>query len=314
MATKPTIADSRWATDGGAELTAPSSGVRDSGFVTGTPAVADHENVLHKEHYKWAQYVDEGILTGAFHLAYPITPTAITGSNDNYNPTGWSSGSAGAQVIRQDLSADATLTGLAGGSAGRIAIIRNLNASFDLKLAHDVTSTAANRFQLPEGKDLYLVGAQSFVVLQYDITLSRWVVIATNGRQPRTVWVHGARLQTSNPATDVQVIGGYGNLNNAGVAVGFYGDLGLAPGTRITAGLLYVTASATAGTRTFGIRASDLDGTDTTIAQETSSTVSSSYTITLAPDLPVTLGDFPHAVHFGARDGDIVNGAKFTVY
>lgn len=197
MATKPTIADARWATDGAAELTAPSSGERDSGFVGGTAAVADYANVLHKEAYKWAQYLDDGQLSGPFGLVTAISPAAITGSNNDYAPTAF----ATAAVVRQDLSADATLTGLAGGAGGRVVTIVNLHATNVLTLAHDVTSTAANRFTLPEAKNLRLVGAGSYATLWYDATASRWRVIATNGRQEKTLIIPASAAQTSIYAT-----------------------------------------------------------------------------------------------------------------
>lgn len=314
MATKPTIADARWATDGAAELTAPSSGERDSGFVGGTPAVADYANVLHKEAYKWAQYVDEGILTGALHLNSAIAPAAITGSNDNYNPTGWSTGTGGAQVIRQDLSAAATLTGLAGGATGRIAIIRNLNATYDLKLTHDATSTAANRFQLPEAKDLYLVGAQSYVVLQYDATLSRWVVIATNGRQPKTLWLHSSNFMPSEPATDVWIFDGPSALNNSGGGAGMQAPLMLPVGTRLTAITYRMITGAVNGPHNGALEYADLaTATATSVGTGNTGTESSNETFTLS-GMPHTMLDFPYTLAATLQDGDQLTGVKVEHY
>jgi hypothetical protein len=182
MATKPTIADVRWATDGGAELDAPTSGDRDSGFVTGTAVVADHHNYQLNQLYKWAQYIDDGSLTGAFALASAISPSTISGSNDNYAPTGY----ATTQEIRQDLTAAATITGLAGGAAGRLVIVRNLNATYTLTLAHDVTSTAANRFYLPASTDLALPPG-TCALLKYDDTSSRWRLVSTTAKASEQV-------------------------------------------------------------------------------------------------------------------------------
>lgn len=69
MATKPTLANARFGeTVGGstvgANLTAPSSGLRDTGFQPSTPAVAAYVNWLCHELYLWAKYVDEGVIDG----------------------------------------------------------------------------------------------------------------------------------------------------------------------------------------------------------------------------------------------------------
>jgi hypothetical protein len=101
-----------------------------------------------------------------------ISPTAITGSNNNYNPTGLS----GADTIRQALSAAATLTGLAGGTAGRIITIVNIATvqARTLTLSNESgSSTAANRFALPNGLN-WIVPIGGAIQLWYDGTSSRW--------------------------------------------------------------------------------------------------------------------------------------------
>lgn len=62
MATKPTLADARWATDL-TNNTAPSSGQRDTGWTPNQVAVSDYFNVLANEAYKWFQWLDDGDLT-----------------------------------------------------------------------------------------------------------------------------------------------------------------------------------------------------------------------------------------------------------
>lgn len=57
MATKPTLADARWATDL-TNNTAPSSGQRDTGWTPNQVAVSDYFNVLANEAYKWFQWLD----------------------------------------------------------------------------------------------------------------------------------------------------------------------------------------------------------------------------------------------------------------
>lgn len=64
MSTKPTIALARFADTGGADVTAPSSGLRDTGFVAGTPISQSFVNELFKQGYLWDQYLNDGALTG----------------------------------------------------------------------------------------------------------------------------------------------------------------------------------------------------------------------------------------------------------
>lgn len=59
MSTKPTIANARWADLAGAGKSAPSSGERDSGFVTGAPIVAAVFDYLLNQFYEWAKHVNE---------------------------------------------------------------------------------------------------------------------------------------------------------------------------------------------------------------------------------------------------------------
>lgn len=176
MAAKPSSGNSRWDTDG-TNMTAPSSGQRDTGIVLGAAAVSAYINYLHNQNYLWAQYVDDGAFAGSFSLVSDISPSAITGTVNDYNPTGLST----AQVIRQDLSANTTVTGLAGGADGRIIVLINIDPSFRLSLAHaSGSSSAANRFALPQGLTLTLRTGEA-VILQYDSTATVWRPVAFTG-------------------------------------------------------------------------------------------------------------------------------------
>lgn len=62
MSAKPTIALARFADTGGADKTAPSSGLRDTGFVEGTPADQSIVNELLFQLYSWALYLNDGDL------------------------------------------------------------------------------------------------------------------------------------------------------------------------------------------------------------------------------------------------------------
>jgi len=99
-------------------------------------------------------------------LTGDLTPAQITSNQDNYNPTGLSS----ASVLRLATDASRDITGIAGGSDGRVLLLFNVG-SFNIVLKDDVTSTAANRFML--NGDLTLAPDES-APLWYDSTSSRW--------------------------------------------------------------------------------------------------------------------------------------------
>jgi hypothetical protein len=99
-----------------------------------------------------------------------ISPSQITGNQDNYNPSGLST----AVVLRLSTDASRNVTGIAGGQDGRLLILCNVGSNA-IVLQHDVTSTAANRFYCPAGADYTLV-ANAAVLLIYDSTSSRWRV------------------------------------------------------------------------------------------------------------------------------------------
>lgn len=107
--------------------------------------------------------------TGDGILSRVITPTALSGNTDNWAPTGH----ATADYWRISASAKYHLTGIAGGTAGRVIVLHNVG-SFDIPLWHDTTSTAANRFT--SATLFTLVPGQS-CTLQYDGTSSRWRII-----------------------------------------------------------------------------------------------------------------------------------------
>lgn len=109
--------------------------------------------------------------TESWGLKGDISPTQLTGDQNNYDPTSLSTSS----VLRLSGDAARTITGLAGGADGRIVVIHNVG-SFAITLADEsASSTAANRFALPSAIS---IGADGSVTLQYDATSSRWRCIA----------------------------------------------------------------------------------------------------------------------------------------
>jgi len=124
-----------------------------------------------------------GTLSDAFALTSDISPTQITANQDDYNPTSLSTSS----VIRLDSDAAYNITGLQGGSDGRVVILHNVG-SYTLTLTdEDASSTAAYRFALYADYALY---ADTSAVLQYDSTSSRWRLIASYSTASTTKGLH----------------------------------------------------------------------------------------------------------------------------
>lgn len=114
--------------------------------------------------------------TSAWGLKADLTPSQITADQNNYDPTSLSTSS----VLRLSSDAERTITGLAGGSDGRIIVVTNVGSNNIILADESSSSTAANRFALPAA---ITIGADGSVVLQYDATSSRWRVIAkANGK------------------------------------------------------------------------------------------------------------------------------------
>jgi hypothetical protein len=109
-------------------------------------------------------------VTQALKTSGTITPTALAGAVNNYNPAGL----ATATSIRQDGgAADRNITGLTAQAGGTEVSIYNIGATNNLILkTQNASSTAANRFAL--GADITLAPSQS-ATLWYDSAVSRWI-------------------------------------------------------------------------------------------------------------------------------------------
>jgi hypothetical protein len=60
MSAKPNIALARFADQPGADIVEPPSGLRDTGYVAGTPVAAGFMNALMFHHYEWDKYISDG--------------------------------------------------------------------------------------------------------------------------------------------------------------------------------------------------------------------------------------------------------------
>jgi hypothetical protein len=120
-----------------------------------------------------AALVTELKASADFWLTGIISPTQLTANTDDYAPTDGATNS----VWRLSTDAPRNLTGISIGQAdGRILVLVNAG-SFTLTLKHNTTSTAANRFLLPNSTDLAMAPNDS-VILVSDGTSSRWRVAA----------------------------------------------------------------------------------------------------------------------------------------
>lgn len=112
--------------------------------------------------------------TADIYFSGDISPAQITGNTHNYAPTGFST----ASTLRLTTDASRDITGLAGGTDGRIIIIANVG-SFNFTLKNESSSsTAGNRFALFADTT---VAPNQDVMIQYDSTSSRWRLIGGTG-------------------------------------------------------------------------------------------------------------------------------------
>jgi hypothetical protein len=126
---------------------------------------------------------------GSFELTGDITPVQITANQNDYNPSGLST----ASVVRLNSSASWNISGLAGGTDGRVLYLYNAGAA-DIWLLHDdAASAAANRIYFPDGID-FLMDVGGGLTLIYDGTGARWRSVG--GAAAAAGGIHGAALHT----------------------------------------------------------------------------------------------------------------------
>lgn len=111
-------------------------------------------------------------------LTGTITPSTITSGVNDYAPTGFST----AAVVRLLADAPRTVTGLAGGAAGRMVWLTNVGTQTITLATESASSTSANRFAL--GALPFDLMAGNSVSIWYDGTSARWragAPVATGG-------------------------------------------------------------------------------------------------------------------------------------
>ncbi|RJF74368.1 DUF2793 domain-containing protein [Rhodopseudomonas palustris] len=104
-------------------------------------------------------------------LSGVVAPPQIAANQNDYAPTGLAS----AAVLQLSSDAARSLSGLAGGSEGRVLVIVNVGSQPITLLDDSATSAAANRFAL--GAPVPVLPRQA-AVLRYDGTAMRWQALA----------------------------------------------------------------------------------------------------------------------------------------
>lgn len=102
-----------------------------------------------------------------------ITPTQLTADTNDWNPTNL----ATASVIRIDVSKEIAITGIQGGSSGRILNLYNITDFPIIFVEESTAATAAYRFTTTG--DFILFPGQKTTIM-YDGTTSRWRFEETN--------------------------------------------------------------------------------------------------------------------------------------
>lgn len=108
------------------------------------------------------------VITQSLQLSGAITPAAFAATQNDYAPVGLSA----AAVARLTATGAQSITGIAGGAAGRVLILQNVGAAAISLLNANTGSTAANRFAFSYDRT---IEPGRVLVLIYDATQSRWI-------------------------------------------------------------------------------------------------------------------------------------------
>lgn len=228
-------------------LAAPSVaiGESDTGFYS--PAAGSLAAVLDGVE-AWRISADGFTVNGRLFLR-TLSPAQITADQNDYNPD--SSGQS--SIWRLTSDAARTITGIAGGSSGRMLTIKNVGAFSILIADQNASSVAANRIITALGATLYIEAGKSLTFF-YDADTERWRVIDN-------FW-----LTTKGDALE------HDGTKLVRVAVGSNGKVKTADSTQSN-GTAWAYASSFLGDSTFG---KGVDGSltlvaDTAVADFTSS-------------------------------------------
>lgn len=154
-------------------------------------------------------------LTQSVIFAGTIAPASFSTNQNNYNPTGLST----ASVLYLTTTASCGLTGLVGGTDGRLITIINAG-SFPLFLYNiNGSSTAANQFVI--SKNLCLYPTQSIQLLYQGSTTS-WIQVGQDEEEEGIFWGDGSDGSVTISSNSITVVLNrdmyYSNLTLTGTA------------------------------------------------------------------------------------------------
>lgn len=171
-----------------------------------------------------------------------ITDSPSTNVFD-YNPTGWNSTYPNkATVIRCNPTKTITLSGIAGGSAGRICVLHNPSNHLIIIEHESPSSIAANRICMPYRNALFLMPKQT-VTFVYDAVDQLWEPIEVSAMDDQfTIFddMHGGPVNNTSNA-----VAGLFSINSAGTGVGGQ-DSSVSAGSQLTSGNITLTTGSTA--------------------------------------------------------------------
>lgn len=132
-----------------------------------------------------------------------VTPSA---NQNDYSPTGFSL----CNNLNVNASASIKLTGLAGGYEGRRIELANTSTDFLLWLEHQNTaSTAANRFDLPNGFPFFLMPGDH-IYLAYDGSSARWHALGASSNMSQMGLVEFSDFAGSTAGPFTSTVSGTG--------------------------------------------------------------------------------------------------------
>ena len=105
---------------------------------------------------------------------FSVVTASIATDQNNFSPTGWNDADPNkATTLAVSASFSSKITGLAGGSQGRVAIIRNISKDRLIILENNsLSSSAANLFSMRT--PVFLIPSESFSFV-YDSYIGRWI-------------------------------------------------------------------------------------------------------------------------------------------
>ncbi len=110
----------------------------------------------------------DGASAGGTISSPPLSPTALSGNTDNYNP-------GTTRHLRISASTPVNLTGIVAGQDGQELFIWNVGATNTITITHQTVSTAANQFFTTTAANLALAAGKCAIAM-YDGTTARWRV------------------------------------------------------------------------------------------------------------------------------------------